>query len=124
MPLCRSDGGGIAWEPYSEERLAAALASGAPVFVDFTAEWCVNCKAYERLVLATEPVAAKFREKKIVPLKADWTDADPVITRALKSFNRVGVPLYILYRPGEPHPVVMDGLTTGGLIGEIDKIKN
>ncbi len=116
--------GGIAWEPYSEERLAAALASGAPVFVDFTAEWCVNCKAYEKLVLATEPVGAKFREKKIVPLKADWTDADPVITRALKSFNRVGVPLYILYRPGEPQPVVMDGLTTGVLIGEIDKIKN
>jgi thiol:disulfide interchange protein/DsbC/DsbD-like thiol-disulfide interchange protein len=117
--------GGIAWEPFSEKRLADALAKGEPVFVDFTAAWCVNCHVYEAAVVETEPVRAKFREKKIVALKADWTNTDePVVTRALKSFGRVGVPLYILYRPGEAQPVVHDALTKDLLLSELDKIKN
>jgi len=117
--------GGIAWEPFSDERLAAALAKGEPVFVDFTAAWCVNCHVYEAAVIETEPVRAKFREKKIVALKADWTNTDePVVTRALKSFGRVGVPLYILYRPGEAAPVVHDALTKDLLLSELDRIKD
>ena len=117
--------GGIAWEPYSEERLAEARAKGLPVFVDFTAEWCVNCHVYEAAVVDTEEVRAKFREKKIVALKADWTNTDdPVVTRALKSFGAVGVPLYVLYRPGEAKPVVHDALTKGLLLSELDKIKD
>jgi thiol:disulfide interchange protein DsbD len=117
--------GGIAWEPYSEERLAEARAKGLPVFVDFTAEWCVNCHVYEAAVVDTEEVRAKFREKKIVALKADWTNTDdPVVTRALKSFGAVGVPLYVLYRPGEAKPVVHDALTKGLLLSELNKIKD
>ena len=117
--------GGIAWEPYSEERLAEARAKGLPVFVDFTAEWCVNCHVYEAAVVDTEEVRAKFREKKIVALKADWTNTDdPVVTRALKSYGAVGVPLYVLYRPGEAKPVVHDALTKGLLLSELDKIKD
>jgi thiol:disulfide interchange protein/DsbC/DsbD-like thiol-disulfide interchange protein len=116
---------GIPWEPYSEERLAGALAKGEPVFVDFTAAWCVNCHVYEAAVVETEAVRAKFREKKIVALKADWTNTDdPVVTRALKSFGAVGVPLYVLYRPGEVQPVVHDALTKGLLLSELDKIKD
>ena len=117
--------GGIAWAPYSEERLAEARAKGEPVFVDFTAEWCLNCHVYEKAVVETEAVQAKFREKKIVALKADWTNTDePVVTRALKSFGRVGVPLYVLYRPGETEPVVLDALTRDLLLSELDKIKS
>ena len=116
--------GGIAWQPYSEEALAAARKRGEAVFVDFTAEWCVNCKAYERLVLETPPVRAKFVEKKITALRADWTNADPVVTRALKSFGRVGVPLYVLYRPGETEPLVLDAITPAALILELDRIRN
>ena len=117
--------GGIAWEPYSEERLAEARAKGLPVFVDFTAEWCVNCHVYEAAVVDTEEVRAKFREKKIVALKADWTNTDdPVVTRALKSYGAVGVPLYVLYRPGEAKPVVHDALTKGLLLSELNKIKD
>jgi thiol:disulfide interchange protein DsbD len=116
--------GSIEWTAYTDERLAEARKAGAPVFLDFTAEWCINCKTYERLVLSTEPVGAKFQEKKVVALRADWTNTDdPVVTRALKSFGRVGVPLYVLYRPGEDQPVVLDALTQGSLIAELDRIK-
>ena len=117
--------GGIDWIAYTDERLADARKAGSPVFVDFTAEWCLNCKAYERYVLATAPVGEKFREKKIIALRADWTNTDdPVVTRALKSFGRVGVPLYVLYRPGETEPVVLDAITPAALIQELDRIKN
>jgi thiol:disulfide interchange protein len=115
--------GAIEWTAYTEERLADARKAGAPVFVDFTAEWCINCKTYERLVLATAPIGAKFAEKKVVALRADWTNTeDPVVSRALKSFGRVGVPLYVLYRPGEDQPVVLDALTQGGLLEELNRI--
>jgi len=117
--------GSIEWTDYSDERLAEARKAGSAVFIDFTAEWCLNCKAFERLVLATQPVGEKFREKKIVALRADWTNTDdPVVTRALKSFGRVGVPLYVLYRPGEAEPVLLDVITQGALIEELDRIKN
>ncbi len=117
--------GSIEWTDYSEERLAEARKAGTPVFIDFTAEWCINCKTYERLVLMNAAVGAKFSDKKVVPLRADWTNTeDPVVTRALKSYGRVGVPVYVLYRPGEDQPVVLDALTTGTLIAELDRIKN
>ncbi|MEA3213328.1 MAG: hypothetical protein QOE70_6385 [Chthoniobacter sp.] len=117
--------GSIVWEPFSDERLASGRQEGLPVFIDFTADWCVNCKAYEGLVLANGAVGDKFREKKVVALRADWTNTDdPLVTRALKSFGRVGVPLYVLYRPGEDAPFVTDALTAGTLLVELDKIKN
>ncbi len=116
--------GSIEWTNYTDEALAEARKAGSPVFLDFTAEWCINCKTYERLVLSTDAVGAKFREKKVVALRADWTNTDdPVVSRALKSFGRVGVPLYVLYRPGEDQPVTLDALTTGSLIAELDRIK-
>ena len=115
--------GGIEWVAYSEERLADARKAGQPVFIDFTAEWCINCKTYERLVLSVDSIGAKFTEKKVLALRADWTNTDdPVVTRALKSFGRIGVPLYVLYRPGEDTPYVTDALTVGSLTSELDKI--
>ncbi len=116
--------GSIEWVDYSEERLAEARKQGRPVFVDFTAEWCINCKVYERVVLSNEAVGAKFREKNVLALRADWTNTnDPVVTKALKSFGRVGVPLYVLYRPGETEPVVLDAITVGTVLAELEKIK-
>ena len=99
--------GGIAWQPFTPEKLMAAVLGGRPVFIDFTADWCLNCKYNEKFVLETEPVRAAFREKKIVALKADWTNADPVITEMLKKFKRAGVPVYVLYLPGVGEPVVL-----------------
>lgn len=120
----KSSPDGLPWQTFSEEAVAAAIARGEPVFIDFTADWCVNCKAYEKLVINTEPVKRAFAERKVTLFKADWTDGDPEISKALKRFGRVGVPLYVLHRPGEAKPVVLDALTTGILLGELAAIKN
>ena len=108
--------GGIEWQPFSPESLAKAVADGKPVFIDFTAEWCLNCKYNEKAVLETEPVRAAFREKKIVALKADWTNPDPVITEMLKKFKRAGVPVYVLYIPGVSEPFVFPEILSQDLV--------
>ena len=108
--------GGIEWQPFSPESLAKAIADGKPVFIDFTADWCLNCKYNEKFVLETEPVRAAFREKKIVAFKADWTNADPVITEMLKKFKRAGVPVYVLYLPGISEPFVFPEILSKDLV--------
>ncbi len=114
---------GIVWEKFSPERVEQARKAGQPVFIDFTAEWCINCKVNEGAVLNTTTTAAAFREKNVLTLKADWTAFDPVITEALKKFERIGVPLYVLYRPGEEAPVIFpELLTTNLVLGELAKI--
>ncbi|HET7096809.1 MAG TPA: thioredoxin family protein, partial [Casimicrobiaceae bacterium] len=76
---------------------------GRPVFVDFTAAWCVTCQVNKRLVLNTRDVRAAFARKNVVLVRADWTRRDPDITRALTALGRTGVPVYVLYPPrGNP----------------------
>ena len=81
-------------------------AAGRPVFVDFTAAWCVTCQVNKRLVLNAEDVRAQFAAKRVALVRADWTRRDPAITRALAAFGRNGVPVYVLYRPGKA-PLVL-----------------
>ncbi|HEX7706575.1 MAG TPA: thioredoxin family protein [Thermoanaerobaculia bacterium] len=88
---------GIAWETYSEERVAAHRAAGRPVFIDFTAAWCLTCKVNERIAFSSDEVHQLVKARNIAMLKADWTNRDPAITRALAGFGRSGVPLYVLY---------------------------
>jgi thiol:disulfide interchange protein DsbD len=107
---------GILWEKFSPERVEQARKAGQPVFIDFTAEWCINCKVNEGVVLNTPPVATAFKDKRVVTLRADWTASDPVITKWLKKFQRIGVPLYVLYRPGEAAPVLFPELLTQKLV--------
>jgi thiol:disulfide interchange protein DsbD len=115
---------GIVWEKFSPDRVEQARQAGRAVFLDFTAEWCVNCKVNERAVLNTAPIAALFKEKNVLTLKADWTDFDPVISEWLKKFQRIGVPLYVLYRPGEDAPVLLpELLTTNLVLSELAKIQ-
>ena len=117
--------GGIPWEPFTPERLAQARQSGRPVFIDFTADWCLNCKYNEKFVLETEPVRAAFRDKKIVALRADYTSADPVIAEMLKKFNRAGVPVYVIYSPGIPEPFVFpEILTQAAVLRHLADIKS
>ena len=68
------------------------------MFLDFTAAWCLTCKANELVAFRSEEVRDSFRELGIVPMKADWTTRNPEITRALAEFGRTGVPLYVYFR--------------------------
>lgn len=105
------------WVAFSPQRLQNELAQGRSVFVDFTAAWCITCKFNEASVLETAAVKQAFKHYGIVKMKADWTNADPVITKTLKQFGRVGVPLYVLYPASAPDkPVVLPELLTQSLV--------
>ncbi|MCD6671970.1 MAG: thioredoxin family protein [Burkholderiaceae bacterium] len=106
------------WQPWSEERVREAREAKRPVFVDFTAAWCVSCQANKRLVLERDSIIAEMAERGVVRLKADWTNRDPRITEALARFGRNGVPLYLVYRPDEPGPRVLPELLTMGIVRE------
>jgi thiol:disulfide interchange protein DsbD len=82
------------------------LAAGKPVFVDFTAAWCITCQYNKKTTLANADVTADFAAKKVTLLRADWTRRDPAITQALTQLGRSGVPVYVLYASGRA-PVVM-----------------
>lgn len=117
--------GGLSWEPYSTTRLGELRRAGTPVFVDFTAAWCVTCQVNERLTLAAPTVVAKMRERGVVPVRADWTTSDPDITRALQALGRDGVPLYVLYsgRPEDPPRILPQLLTRETVISELDQLE-
>jgi thiol:disulfide interchange protein len=102
-------------EAFSEQRLAALQAQGRPVFVYFTADWCVTCKVNEKAVLDREEVARAFAAGKVAVLVGDWTRGDPAISRFLEKHGRSGVPLYLYYAPGKPVQVLPQLLTVGTL---------
>lgn len=102
---------------WSEEAVAKALAEGRPVFVDFTADWCLTCKFNERTVLASSRVREAFEARGVEFLVADWTRRDEDIRRKLAEFGKAGVPMYLLYSPDAPSsPRVLPELLTEGLV--------
>jgi len=94
------------WQPWSPGQVEQLLAQGRPVFVDFTAAWCVTCQYNKRNALANADVLADFAAKKVHLLRADWTRRDPAITAALAELGRNGVPVYVLHQSGRA-PLVM-----------------
>lgn len=122
--------GKIPWQLMTEERMASILAryrdgqsdalyEGRPLFLDFTAEWCLTCKVNEKTVIETDTVAQIFRETNAVPLKGDWTNYDPNITSWLGCYQRAGVPFYVVL-PADPNaPAIPLGeALTPGIIRE------
>jgi thiol:disulfide interchange protein DsbD len=107
---------GDAWQPWSEQAVAAALAEGRPAFVDFTAAWCVTCQVNKRLVLQADEVERRFDDLGVVRLRADWTNRDPAITRALSRLDRIGVPVYALYLPAQQQPRLLPEVLTRRLV--------
>ena len=97
---------GARWQPWEPGRVEQITATGQPVFVDFTAAWCVTCQYNKKTTLANMAVLADFDARKIALLRADWTRRDPAITAALANLGRNGVPVYVFYAPGKA-PVVL-----------------
>jgi thiol:disulfide interchange protein/DsbC/DsbD-like thiol-disulfide interchange protein len=94
----------IPWQTFSQQSLNNALQSGRPIFVDFTADWCLTCKANERFALDSAAVRQALGQHRVVMLRADWTHGDPEITQILKEHGRAGVPMYLFYPGGKDRP--------------------
>jgi thiol:disulfide interchange protein DsbD len=107
-----------AWQPWSAEAVQRALAAGQPVFVDFTASWCLSCQVNERVALSQPAVMQAFGARDVALFKADWTREDPAITQALTALGRSGVPVYALYAPGQESPRLLPQVLTPGIVLE------
>ena len=107
-----------AWQPWSADAVQTALAAGQPVFVDFTASWCLSCQVNERVALDQPEVMKAFGAGNVVLMKADWTREDPAITQALAALGRSGVPVYALYTPGQSEPQLLPQVLTPGIVME------
>jgi len=117
LPLRKPAVETLTWQPYTEASFAAARATGDPVFIDFTAAWCLSCQVNERAVLRSKDVDELLVKDHVVLLKADWTQYDPVITRELAAVGRSGVPTYVIYPPGKvSNPDVLPELLTKDLV--------
>jgi len=103
-------------QPYTPQKLADLRAQGKPVFVNFTAAWCVTCQVNERLALGAASVAKALNDTGTVYLKADWTNHDADIAKTLSAHGRAGVPLYLVYGAGGGDPVVLPQLLTPGAV--------
>ncbi|MCS5572790.1 MAG: thioredoxin family protein, partial [Pseudomonadales bacterium] len=103
------------FERYERQALTDAVHRG-PVFVNFTAAWCITCKVNEVTVLSTVSVRQAMAANGVTYFRADWTSEDPVITAALAEYGRGGVPLYLLYRQGAERAEVLPQLLTKGTI--------
>ena len=104
------------WEPWSAETVSRYQQQGRPVFVDFTASWCLSCQVNERVALGQSSVRQAFQNANVALLKADWTREDPAITQALSALDRSGVPVYALYKPGESTPELLPQVLTPGIV--------
>jgi thiol:disulfide interchange protein DsbD len=102
---------GVSWQPWSPQMQAELVAQGRPVFVDFTAAWCVTCQYNKRTTLADARVLGDMAGKNVALLRADWTRRDPAVTAALAGLGRNGVPVYAIYKNGQPTQVLSEVLT-------------
>ncbi|HEX7158773.1 MAG TPA: thioredoxin family protein, partial [Edaphobacter sp.] len=117
VPLYQPKDTTLTWQPWSLQTLDQARAAGHPVFIDFTAAWCLSCQVNERVVLRSAEVQREFRANNVTLLRADWTQYDPEITKQLASVGRSGVPTYVIY-PADPNaqPHVLPELLTKDIV--------
>ena len=115
---------GVEWQNFSNELVEEYRDQGKNMFIDFTADWCITCKANERVVFTSNRVKDRFDELGFEMIKADWTNRNPEITRALESFGRNGVPLYVIYSPSLDEPMILPELLTPNIVlNALDQIE-
>ncbi|HVP13564.1 MAG TPA: protein-disulfide reductase DsbD domain-containing protein [Phycisphaerae bacterium] len=113
---------GIPWEHYKRRRALADVEQGYTVFVDYTASWCANCKVNKKTSIEQADVMALMQKYNVIPYEADYTLPMPEIKEDLKRFKRGGVPLYLVYKPGDPNnPEVLPEILTPTIV--IDALK-
>jgi DsbC/DsbD-like thiol-disulfide interchange protein/cytochrome c biogenesis protein CcdA len=108
---------------WSEAKVASAVKQRRPVFVYFTADWCLTCKVNEAAAIDRDEVRSAFAKAGVQVLAGDWTNGDPAITRFLESRGRAGVPLYLWYAPGKPPEELPQLLTPAILISRAEAVK-
>ena len=111
------------WEQFSAKRVAELRAQGTPVFIDFTAKWCLICQA-NHVILSTDDVAQKFSDLGVVKMKADWTKKDEEIAAELRKFGRNSVPLYVLYGAddAEKPKILPQVLTSDTILNALEEL--
>ena len=110
------------WQNWNPGRVDQLLAAGQPVFVDFTAAWCVTCQYNKKVTLSNPEVLADLSGKNVALLRADWTRRDPVITAALRKLGRSGVPVYVMYQQGRAPVMLSEILGVGELRAVIARL--
>ena len=113
----------LQWETWSPERVEQLRDERVPVYVDFTARWCATCQTNKKVVFSSEEVLRAFANKDVAALRADWTNHDPRIAKALAAHGRSAIPFNLLYLPGQPDPVLFPViLTPGSVLQALDRI--
>jgi len=109
------------WQPWSAERVQAALTEGQPVLIDFTAAWCVTCQ-YNKTTLANDRVLTALDAARVRTFRADWTRRDAAITAELQKMGRSGVPAYLLQAPGQPPMVLSEILGVNDVLTALGRL--
>jgi thiol:disulfide interchange protein DsbD len=117
-----SGGTAARWQPWSGERVQATLAEGRPVFVDFTAAWCVTCQYNKKTTLSNSEVLAALDAAQVQTFRADWTRRDAAITAELQKLGRSGVPVYVLQAPGQAPMVLSEIISASDVRDALAKL--
>lgn len=104
----------LVWEPWSQARVEALLKEGKPVYIDFTAKWCLTCQVNKKIAY-TPAVVALMKEKGVVALRADKTNPNPEIDAKMRELGRSAIPVNVLLVPGKEPVITPETLTAGYL---------